>query len=99
MVRLKDPSGSKQKLTLFGVRIYGDIFTGWLGGQLENINMNPEIAYTYVANLASLFGYEVDKNSEELKDNIKIDELKDNYEAFYNYVHDTITKLNEAVES
>ena len=97
MVRLKDPSGSKQKLTLFGVRIYGDIFTGWLGGQLENINMNPEIAYTYVANLASLFGYEVDKNSEELKDNIKIDELKDNYEAFYNYVHDTITKINEAV--
>ena len=53
-VRLKDPNGSKQKLTFFVIRFTGKIYTGWLSGQLEKIGVDKQIAAAWFQGLVDL---------------------------------------------
>ncbi len=54
-VQLPDPAGSRQRLTLFVLTTGGDVYTGWLSGQLERIGRSPTLASDYVKDLCTLF--------------------------------------------
>lgn len=54
-IQLPDPNGSKQNLTLFVLTTSGQIYTGWLAGQLERVNLDKNISYDFVKSLSSLF--------------------------------------------
>jgi hypothetical protein len=54
-IRLPDPKGSGNKLTLFLLTTTGDIYTGWLADQLNRISMPKQIAYEYAKSICSLF--------------------------------------------
>ena len=53
-IRLQDPNGSKQKLTLFVITVTGQIYTGWLSEQLERVDMDPNIAAKWFQSLVDL---------------------------------------------
>jgi hypothetical protein len=54
-VRLKDPRGSKQRLSLFILTTTAEIYTGWLADQLESIGSDPAIAADWLDRLERLF--------------------------------------------
>ena len=53
-IRLQDPSGSKQKLTLFVITVTGQIYTAWLSEQLAKVGTDPGIAAEWFQSLADL---------------------------------------------
>lgn len=54
-IQLPDPAGSRQNLTLFVMTTSGEIYTGWLAGQLEKISLSPEICYSFVKRITEMF--------------------------------------------
>jgi len=53
-IRLPDPNGSRQKLTLFVITVTGQIYTGWLSEQLERVDMDKQIAADWFESLVDL---------------------------------------------
>ncbi|ACB84393.1 hypothetical protein [Natranaerobius thermophilus] len=98
MIRLKDPSGTKQKFTMFGISTNGEIITGWLSDQLRKYGISRKLATSHFSKIATLFGYNFDETL-GLKESIKLDEMKDNYEEFIDIVSETINKIEEIIES
>jgi hypothetical protein len=54
-VQLPDPAGSRQRLTLFVMTTGGNVYLGWLSGQLERAGISPQLASDYVRDLCILF--------------------------------------------
>lgn len=55
-IRLPDPKGTKRKLTLLVLTTAGEVYTGWLAGQLEAIGLPSTIASDYVKGLCKIIG-------------------------------------------
>lgn len=93
-VRLNDPSGTKQKLTLFVVTTAGEIYTGWLSRQLENIGSDKQIASDWIASLSSLVpGVQPGpKDPDGLSRNITAGEIEP-------VLDDFIERLGETIEA
>ncbi len=61
VIRYPDPFGSSQLLTLLVVSKRGEVYIGWLTGQLENINLPVELGDQLNNRFQSLFmGCEID---------------------------------------
>jgi len=93
-VRLLDPNGSKQKLTLFVVTVTGQIYTGWLSEQLEKIDLDKRMAADWFESLANLVPG-VERHA-TLLDNlsrfIKIEEIEPVLDEFF-------VRLEKAIEA
>jgi len=98
-VRLNDPNGTKQKLTLFVVTTEGELYTGWLYGQLERIGSDKEIAAKWVQSLADLVpGVQRNPNSPDaLSRHIKAGEIEPVLGDFVDCLRETIEAIGSSV--
>lgn len=98
-IRLKDPNGSKQKLTLFVVTVTGQIYTGWLSEQLEKIDMDKRIAAEWFGSLADLVpGVERHETLiDSLSRFIKIEEIEPVLDEFVARLDIAIAAIQESV--
>ena len=96
-IRLPDPKGSKQMLTLFLLSTNGDIWTGWLAAQLQKISIDETISHDFVKRLSALFpGITPDKKyPDSLSRGIKSSELEPKVDEFISIVRDTVTKIQQ----
>lgn len=96
-VRLKDPGGTKQKLSLFVITTAGDIYTGWLSGQLEKISSDKKIAADWIVSLSSLVpGVQPSaKDPDGLSRFISVEEIEPVLDDFVEQLGETI----EAIQS
>jgi len=95
-VRIPDPSGSKQKLTLFLINRSGQLYTGWLSEQLEKIGLDKAIASDWIGGLADLVpGVEPHPTyPDNLSRFIHVNELKPMLEEFKRRLKRTIDAIN-----
>ena len=97
-VRLMDPSGTKQKLTLFVVTTSAEIYTGWLSSQLETIGCDESIAADWIARLGRLIpGVERSaKDPDGLSRNIRITEIEPVLDEFIDNLGVVIEAIRES---
>lgn len=97
-VQLADPSGSRQKLTLFVVTVAGQIYTGWLSEQLEKIGLDKSIATKWIEDLAGLVpGVEPHTTQPDtLSRNIKVEELEPVLDVFIERLSNTIDEIQRS---
>lgn len=93
-IRLQDPRGSRQELTLFVLTTSGQMYFGWLPGQLESISCNPEIGFNMLEDIASLFK-NVKANREGccLSRNLNAEEIENKYDDFIEIIKNTVDKI------
>jgi hypothetical protein len=93
-VRLRDPGGTKQKLTLFVVTTRAEIYTRWLWSQLESVGVDTAIAEDWVGALVRLFPGTAGKPGypDELARNIRIADVE-------SVLDDLVEKLGETIEA
>jgi hypothetical protein len=94
-IRLPDPNGSRQKLTLFVMTKDAVVYTGFLSSQLSRIGIARKVAYDYVENLVKIFdGIEVcSKRPGDLSRNITSSELDLKYDEFCEIVRNTVDTI------
>lgn len=98
VVKLPDPGGSGQNLTLFVVPKDGKVYLGWLGGQLRALALPQEIAFDFAKNSAHLFkGCEVGHNYPDSWTRfIPLRELQQRWDDFMSLVQTTIDRIRDA---
>ena len=99
-IRLPDPAGSRQNMTLFVMTTSGQIYIGWLATQLERVSLNTQIAHDFAADLARLFTGVVANASDtgSLSRVLDADEVDEQYDAFVGVVSATISRIRGAAE-
>jgi hypothetical protein len=95
VIKLPDPAGSGQKLTLLVVRKDGLIYQGWLEDQLPSMSLPKEIAGDYYRESSQLFGR---KLSESLYQGVYLKDLRQHYGEFMNVFQKAINKVGEAAK-
>lgn len=100
-VKLRDPRGSKQKLTLFGFTKSGDLYTGWLPGQLRSIGISPSIAIEWVDSVADLFPGIQPKGGDgsSLSRNVLLRELEERVDDFLSTLRRTVQRIITAADA
>jgi len=94
-IRLPDPNGSKQKFSLFVVRVTGEIYTGWLSDQLARIGMDKQIAADWFGSLADLVpGVERHPTLvDNLSRDIELEEIDPVLDEFFERLEGTIERI------
>lgn len=97
-VRLPDPAGSKQNLTLFVMTTRGELYTGWLPEQLSKLSLPTDVGREYVQAVADLFpDVQVPANEpENLSRNLTAKEVADRFDDFIEVVADFIERVKTA---
>jgi len=97
-VRLRDPNGSKQKLTLFVITVTGQIYTGWITDQLQTIGVNKQVGLDWIERLADLVpGVEPHATQvSNLSRFIKLNEIDRNLEEFYARLKTAIDSIQDS---
>ena len=98
VVKLPDPGGSKQDLTLFVFRNDGKIYIGWLNDQLNRVGLPAEIAYDFARDSVKLFpNCEVPNNYPYAWSRLlSLEELKQQYSKFLSLVETMINRIEQA---
>lgn len=98
-IRLPDPKGGKQLLTLFLLNTNGEISTGWLAAQLKKLSLDETISHTFVKRLAALVpGISPHKKyPDSLSRGIKSSELEPRVDEFISILRDTAAKIQQQV--
>lgn len=98
VVKLADPGGSGQRLSLFNIGKRGEMNFGWLPGQLKSLNISEEIAFNFINKVAQLFSnVEVNpKYPDSLTEPIFISELLDKYNEFLSLLQMTIDQIRQS---
>ncbi|MGE4440414.1 MAG: hypothetical protein AB7D27_02880 [Desulfomicrobium sp.] len=96
-IQLPDPQGSRQNFTLFVMATRGEVYLGWLAGQLERVSLDKNIGLGFVERLASLFPGVTphSKNPETLSRPLRASELAPKVDAFMSIVRETVVKIKE----
>ncbi len=94
-IRLPDPGGNKQMLTLFVMTDHETIYFGWLVNQLKNLGIDIQIATSYVQKIADLFSnVEVRSNDpSSLSRELKAKEVAEHYDEFTEILRDTVEQI------
>jgi hypothetical protein len=98
-VRLRDPGGTKQKLTLFVVTTAAQVYTGWLSSQLENVGADASIAESWLGAIERLVpgvGRSI-KDPDALSRNIAIAEIEPVLDDFLDSLGETIEAIRTSV--
>jgi len=53
-LKLPDPKGTRQKVTLFVIDTYGEVYLGWTATQLEALKLPTKLSTEYVKSIAAL---------------------------------------------
>lgn len=97
VVRLPDPSGSGQRLTLLIVGKRGEIYAGWLPDQLKKIGLPSNIGETYFEDIKStLNGCELNPDKHDVWGLAKI---KDRYQPLKELIGNVINKIRASANS
>lgn len=98
-VRLPDPAGSKQKLTLFVVNSRGQVYTWWLSGQLERIGGDKAVAADWIGRLTRLFPglSRSDKYPDVLSRPVAIEEIEPALDEFVDHLRSVIEAIRDSV--
>lgn len=98
VVKLPDPGGSGQNLTLFVLTKDGKVYPGWLAGQLRALALPEQIDFDFVKNSSQLFKRcEVHrKNPDSWSRYIALKELQQRYDDFVSLVQTTIDRIKDA---
>ncbi|MDO8688745.1 MAG: hypothetical protein Q7R39_01815 [Dehalococcoidia bacterium] len=98
VVKLPDPGGSRQDLTLFVVWTDGTVSMEWLADQMARIGLRREIGLDFVKNTAALFDNcsLALRSDQVLSRSIRLMELKEKYDDFAGLVHQTIEKIRQS---
>lgn len=98
-VRLRNPGGTRQKLSLFVITTAGNLYTGWLSDQLETIGADKTIATKWVSMVANLVpGVKPSSNDPSgLSRSISIKELEPVLDDFVECLQETITAIRTSV--
>ena len=94
-VRLPDPGGSRQMLSLVNVRKNGTIVVGFLGGQLLKVGVPEQIAFDFVRKTAQLFDHcEVHPKWEDTwMRGVPLSELRPRYDDFVRLIQEVIDDI------
>ena len=98
VVKLADPGGSGQRLTLFIINKQGELHLGWLAGQLKSLNMCEEIGFDFVKDTAQLFkdvGVH-QKYHDSLTKPVSLSELRERYNEFSSLFQRTIDQIRQS---
>lgn len=95
VIKLPDPAGSGQKLTLLVVRKDGLIYQGWLEDQLPSMSLPKEIAGDYYRESSQLFGRKLSESSYQ---GVYLKDLRQHYGEFMNVFQKAINKVGEAAK-
>lgn len=96
VLKLRDPGGSGQRLTLLVVGKDGTAYVGWLPTQLENVGLPARLGWDYFAATAQLFpNVEVSPRG-GWTGTVRLSELKARYDAFRQIVLDTRAAIERA---
>lgn len=98
IVKLPDPGGSGEKLTLFVVGRDGKVWVGWLATQLEKLGVPSEIALDFVKKSAQLFpGCKVSRKDPQIWWNTpSLGQVRERYGDFLYLVQEVINKIKDA---
>jgi len=97
VIKLSDPMGSGQRLTLLVINKNGEFYIGWLLDQLERAGLKREVGVAYYEAMKALFqGCETNPKKDTVwainKAIDKLDELKQ-------LIEDTIREINASAET
>ena len=95
VIKLPDPAGSGQKLTLLVVRKDGLIYQGWLEDQLPSMSLPKEIAGDYYRESSQLFGRKLSESSYQ---GVYLKDLRQHYGEFMNVLQKAINRIKEAAK-
>jgi hypothetical protein len=97
VIKLPDPGGSGQNLTLLVVQKNGNTYPGWLGGQLRSLSLPEQIDYDFVKKSAALFKKcGVNPNyPDQWSRTVSLRELQEQYEDFTPLVQNVIDRIKE----
>ncbi|MFC2000694.1 hypothetical protein ACFLXE_08100, partial [Chloroflexota bacterium] len=98
VVKLADPGGSGQRLTLFIINKQGELHLGWLPGQLKSLNIDEDIGLNFVKHTAQLFedvGVH-QKYPELLARPVSLSEYRERYDEFSSLVQETIDQIRQS---
>lgn len=98
VVKLRDPGGSRQNLTLFVVTNSDKVYPWCLAGQLHTLGLPEQIAIDFAKNSARLFEHcEVHhKKPDRWSRSVTLKELQQQYDNFVSLVQITIDRIKEA---
>ena len=97
VVKLPDPAGSGQNLTLFVVTNKGRAYVGWLPEQLQSVNLPPGIGRDFVRESSLLFqDCEVYKSLNCWTRGVSLAELHDKYGEFTSILQRTVDSIARA---
>lgn len=98
VVKLRDPGGSRQNLTLFVVTKGDKVYPFCLPGQLRKLGLPEQIAIDFVKNSARLFEHcEVHhKHPSRWSRLVTLKELQEQYDNFVSLVQTTIDRIKDA---
>jgi len=94
-IRIPDPKGSKKHLTLLVLTTAGEVYTGWLAGQLEGIGLPMTIASDYVKALCNIIGTVTPRKtmSDSLSRNFKAKEVARSLDEVIGLVRQTVEEI------
>jgi len=95
VIKIPDPAGSGQKLTLLVVRKDGLIYQGWLEDQLPSMSLPKEIAGDYYRESSQLFGRNLSESSYQ---GVYLKDLRQHYGEFMNVLQKAINRIKEAAK-
>lgn len=91
VVKMKDPTGSGQNITLFVVTKEGKLYIGWMARQLRVLGLPAQIVAQYAQETARLFG--TTATEDYWNHTPTLDEIKEHYEAFLTHVDKTVQSI------
>ena len=97
-VRLNDPNGSTQKLTLFVITVTGQLYTGWLTDQLQKIGADKQLGLDWIEALANLIPGVTPHPTQisNLSRFILLEEIEPVLDEFYDRLESTIRAIQDS---
>ncbi len=94
-IRLPDPKGSRQKLTLLVLTTAGELYVGWLADQLGRIGLSKNIAYDYVKTLCNIIGNVTPRKERKdgLSRNFQAKEMAEHLDEIEELIRETVQKI------
>ncbi len=97
VVKLPDPGGSGQNLTLLVVTNKGNAYVGWLPDQLQSLNLPPEIGRDFIRESSRLFrDCDVYRSLTCWTRAVSLAELREKYKEFTSILQRSVDRIIHA---
>jgi len=97
IVRLPDPLGSRRRITILGIDIWGNVFVHGFNSSLPKVGLPQEIGLEFVARTAKLLGTEVNRQyPERWVKSLRLKVIAEHYDAFCDEVRTLLARIQKA---